>query len=481
MGMGFVGLTTAAFFSSRGIPVIGIEIDEIKNQKIREGWVEPYFHEDGLKELLDQVPEGYLKVGSDYNSAIKNTDMTMIAVGTPSDEQGKISLRFVESAARSIGIALIEKPGWHLVVVKSTVVPGTTRDVGRIIAEESGKIIGQDLGLCSNPEFLKEGSAVKDSLEPDRVMIGGFDEKSSQALAAFYQQIYKDRIAEKKTKIFCQGLENAELVKYTANSLLALKISFANEIATIAEKIPGVDVKEVMKGVFSDYRINREFLNAGLGFGGSCFPKDVIALLNFAIEKGCLAPILHALLQVNNNQVIHTIEIIEKILGGLNNKKIAILGLAFKPNTDDLREARSTKLVSNLLNKGARIFVTDPKVKYEDFISELIQEDAKRYNQVLRTILTDPSTNDEKKVHQVFQNTLKQSVTYGTIEECLEQASACILVTEWPEYNNISPKTFQSLMREPKLLFDGRRIYNALSFKDFDVKYQGIGLGAADT
>ncbi|MFQ5820651.1 MAG: UDP-glucose dehydrogenase family protein [Candidatus Heimdallarchaeota archaeon] len=435
VGLGFVGLTTAAFFASRGISVTGIDIDAEKIQKIRKASLP--FYEENLEPLLKKtIQTGFLRLTTAYDPAIAETDMTMIAVGTPSDAQGQIDLKYIKTAAHSIGQVLKQKEGWHLVIVKSTVIPGTTRKVvGKIISEESGKVIGRDFGLCSNPEFLREGSALKDTMNPDRVVIGEYDDKSGRMLKAFYETIYSEQ-----TKILRHDLETAEMVKYVANSFLALKISFANEIANICEQIPGMDVCEVMKGVTSDFRINPNFFGAGLGFGGSCLPKDVSALLKFAKEQGYSAPLLHGILQVNNHQPQHVVKIVETVLGGLQDKKIAILGLAFKKNTDDMREAPSIQLVKQLHEKGAsQIFVTDPKA--------------------------------EKEAKRIFHNT----VNYGSVEECLSEAAACILVTDWPEYTNISPKTLQSLMVEPRLLLDGRRIFDPSSY-DRSVTYRGIGL-----
>lgn len=435
VGMGFVGLTTAAFFASRGITVLGIDIDTEKIQKIRNATLP--FYEENLEPLLKTtLQRGLLRLTTAYEPSITETDMSMIAVGTPSDAQGQIDLRYVEAAAHSIGLALKRKEGWHLVIVKSTVIPGTTRKVvGKIVAEVSGKTVGRDFGLCANPEFLREGSALKDSMNPDRVVIGEYDNKSGRMLEAFYEIIYQEQ-----TKILRHNLETAEMVKYVANSFLALKISYANEIANICEQIPGVDVCEVMKGVTSDFRINPYFFGAGLGFGGSCLPKDVSALLNFAKKQGYSASLLHATLQVNKHQPHHVVKIVETALGGLKDKKIAILGLAFKKNTDDMREAPSIKLINQLHEKGANnIFVTDPKA--------------------------------EKEAMRIFHNI----VNYGSVEECLNQAAACILVTDWPEYTNIPPQTFQSLMVEPRLLLDGRRCYDPSSY-DGEVTYRGIGL-----
>ena len=436
VGMGFVGLTTSAFFSSRGIPVTGIDTDVDKIQKIKTGIIP--FYEADLEPLIKRTTQNnLLKLVSDYEPAVIDSDMTMIAVGTPSNEQGQINLKYIKAAAQSIGQALKQKEEWHLVVVKSTVVPGTARNVvGKVIVKESGKQLGRDFGLCTNPEFLREGSALQDSMTPDRVVIGEYNEQSGRTLENFYNTIYSGNV-----KIIRQNLETAEMVKYTANSFLALKISFANEIANICERIPGVDVMEVMKGVVSDFRINPNFFRAGLGFGGSCFPKDVAALLNFANEKGHNTVLLNGTLQVNSYQPLHAINILEKTLRDFNDKKIAILGLAFKKDTSDMRESPSIKLIKGLQEKGANnIFVCDPKA--------------------------------EKEAKEIFQNT----VSYGTVEQCLSQASACIIATDWSEYTEIPPEQFQSLMIEPRLLLDGRRIYDSQSFNGH-VLYKGIGIG----
>jgi len=342
VGTGYVGLCTAVGFASRGYKVVASTHDPEKAELINKG-VPPFF-EYGLEEILQKVvKKGYLKCVLDREEAVLDTGITIISVSTPSQPDGSIDLRFIESSAREIGGALNKKDAYHLVVVKSTVVPGTTENMVKpSIEKSSGKRCGVDFGLCMNPEFLREGSALYDTLHPDRVIIGEHDEKSGDIL----ESVYRDFLGEEMLLMIRTNLPTAELIKYANNAFLATKISFINTIANICEKIPGADVTVIAQGVGLDKRISPLFLRAGLGYGGSCFPKDVKALIAVSKSLGYSPVLFNAVEDVNNIQPYHAVRLAEKLMGDLAGKRVAVLGLAFKPDTDDMREAVSVKVIN---------------------------------------------------------------------------------------------------------------------------------------
>ena len=350
VGAGYVGLVTGACFAKLGNDVIILDIDKEKLERIKRG--NPPIYEEGLDELLKNY-RYRIEVTQDYNYAIKESEITFICVGTPSKEDGSIDLSYVKDAARSIGIALREKKEWHLVVVKSTVLPGTTTDVVLPIIEKfSGKKAGKDFGIAMNPEFLREGKAVKDFLEPDRIVIGCYDERSKEVL----RELYKD--------FDCPILETspstAEMIKYASNAFLATKISFINEIGNICKRL-GIDTYEVADGMGLDKRIGRAFLNSGIGWGGSCFPKDTKALLRWVEEMGDDLKIVRSAVEVNEKQPLKIIDLLKKYVKNLKGIKIGVLGLAFKPGTDDIRESRSIPVVRKLIDEGAEVLAYDPQ------------------------------------------------------------------------------------------------------------------------
>ncbi|MCC6052158.1 MAG: UDP-glucose/GDP-mannose dehydrogenase family protein [Fervidicoccaceae archaeon] len=378
---------------------------------------------------------------TDSYEVVLSSDISFICVGTPSRPDGSADLSYVESAARSIGRALRDKKGWHLVVVRSTVPPGTTGGiVRRIIEEESGKRAGVDFGLCMNPEFTREGSAVEDTFTPDRIVIGELDERSG----AFLEKLYRDFHGSNMPPIIRTSLTNAELIKYASNAFLAMKVSFINEIANIAQRVPEADVEIIARGIGLDKRIGPLFLRAGLGFGGSCFPKDLRALIRFSESVGYEPKIIRAVMEVNESQPYRALELAKSLLGSLEGKRIAVLGLAFKPNTDDVREAVSIKIVKALLSEGASVVVYDPKA----------MPNARRV--------------------------LGETVVYaGSAEECLRGADCAIVVTEWDEFRKLRPEDFSRLMRTP-VVVDGRRIYDPKEYSR-KLKYAAIGLGPFET
>ena len=436
VGTGYVGLCTAIAFATKGYKTITSTHDPEKATLINKGI--PPFYEPKLQESLQKVVRnGYLKSTLDNKEAVLNTDITFIATATPSQPNGSINLQHIRNATREIAEALNKKDTYHLIVVKSTVVPGTTENVVKPLLEKhSNKQCGSDFGLCMNPEFLREGSALHDALNPDRIIIGEHDKKSGDTLQALYQDFYGD----KTPPTIRTNLPTAELIKYANNAFLATKISFINTIANICEKIPEADITTVAKGIGLDQRINPQFLNAGLGYGGSCLPKDAKALIAFSNQLGYKPAMLQTVQEVNENQAKHAVEKAKEKLTELKGKKIAILGLSFKPNTDDMREARSIPIINQLLKEGAKVTAYDP--------------------------IAIPNA----------KLILKEKIRYASSPvECLKDADCCIIVTEWEEIKKLKPEDFKQNMRQP-ILIDGRRIYNPEEFSQ-KLKFTAIGIG----
>src|SRR3990170_1941153 len=342
VGAGYVGLSTAIGYASKGFHVIALELDAQKAEMINKAI--PILYEPWLqKSLQEAVKKNLLKCTLNLEETILNSDITFIAVGTPSKPDGSIDLEQIKKTACDIGAILKKKKTYHLVVVKSTVIPGTTENVVKPILEEcSNKRCGTDFGLCMNPEFLRQGAAIHDTLNPDRIVIGENDPKSGNTLEALFADFY----GEKLPPIVRTNLATAELIKYASNAFLAAKISFINTIGSICEKTPSVDVKKIAEAMGLDKRIGPAFLNAGLGYGGSCFPKDIKALIAYSHSVGYSPKLLEIIEKVNNDQASKIVETCKGFLGNLNSKRIALLGLAFKPETDDMREARSVLIIN---------------------------------------------------------------------------------------------------------------------------------------
>ena len=440
VGLGYVGLTTAAVLASRGYRVVGVDIDEGKVAAVNRG--EAPIYEPGLEELLRRgLEEGNLYATTSYGE-LSGVDLVFITVGTPARSDGGINLSYVYSAARGVARTLSagSRP-YPVVAVKSTVVPGTSRRVARIVEEESGLRLGRDFGVASNPEFLREGRAVEDTLHPSRVVVGGVDEKAGEVLEGFWRGFYRE--VGRVPPILRVTAETAEMIKYASNAFLAMKISYANTLARICEKIPGCDVAEVVKGMGLDPRINPSFLGAGLGYGGSCFPKDVKALIAYA--RGlCAEPrLLEAVDWVNETQVAHAADRLEEILGGLQGKTVAVLGAAFKPDTDDVRESRALALARLLAERGARVRIHDPNPR--------ALENARR--------------------------ALGGVAEYAaTIEEALRGADAAVVATEWRHYRSLQPETYTRLMKTP-IVLDARRVYDPEAMRRAGVRLYAAGRG----
>jgi len=436
MGIGYVGLCTAVGFASKKYRVLASTHDAEKAKKINKGV--PPFYEPNLQKLLKETIEsGYLKcLLNQQENTVLETDITFNAVGTPSKPDGSIDLQHIKNSTQEIGKAILKKDAYHVVAVKSTVVPGTTQNIVKPILEKvSKKQCGSDFGLCMTPEFLREGSALKDTFNPDRIIIGEHDKTSGDKLENLYRSFY----SPKMPPVVRTNLPTAELIKYASNAFLATKISFINTMANICEKTPGADIKTVAKGIGLDKRIGPLFLNAGLGYGGSCFPKDVKAMIAYSRNTGFRPELLEAVEEVNETQPRKAAELCKRILGDLKNKKIAILGLSFKPHTDDIREARSIPLINQLLKEGALVTAYDP--------------------------VAIPAT----------KTILKTRIEYASSAvECLRNADCCIVVTEWDEFKSLKPEDFTKNMRQP-VLIDGRRIYAVEKFSP-KLKFAAIGL-----
>lgn len=436
VGTGHVGLCTAIGFATKGYKVITSTHNPEKATSINKG-IPPFYEPDLQKSLQKVVRNGYLKCILDREEAILNTDITFIATATPSQPNGSINLQHIKNATREIAEALNKKDAYHLVVVKSTVVPDTTQNIVKPTLEKhSNKQCGIHFGLCMNPEFLREGSALHDTLHPDRIIIGEYDKKSGDTLEALYRGFYGD----KTPPTIRTNLPTAELIKYANNVFLATKISLINTIANICQKIPRTDVKTIAKAIGIDKRISPLFLNAGLGYGGSCFPKDIKALIAFSKSLGYAPQLLNAVENVNETQPIKAVELCEKLLGNLRHKRIALLGLAFKPDTDDIREAVSMKIINKLVEEGANISVYDPV-----------------------------AMNNARKI---FEDRIEYA---PSATKCISNADCCILVTEWEEFKNLKPEDFVKYMKSPAVI-DGRRIYDPEEFSQ-KLRFTAIGLG----
>ncbi len=428
IGTGYVGLITGVCFADLGNQVTCVDVVKEKVEKINRG--EAPLYEDGLREVLKRNLKR-LKATTDLRSAVLESDITFICVGTP-DKKGGIDLSYIKLASEGIGNALREKKGYHVVVDKSTVVPGTTDSVIIPILEQtSGKRAGKDFGVAMNPEFLREGSAIRDFMEPDRIVIGGLDERSIKAVADIYSEF--------DCPVLKTDLRTAEMIKYAANAFLATKISFINEIANICERV-GTDVVDVARGIGMDKRISPHFLNAGAGYGGSCFPKDVKAIVELGRKKGYKPTLLEAVMDVNRGQALHILEILKKKMGKIKGRRIGVIGLAFKPGTDDMRESPAITIIEGLLKEGAEVSACDP----------IAIDNARR----------------------IFGNRILLS---RGLEECLKGCDGAVIVTGWPEYR-VGADVYARSMKG-KVLIDGRRIIDPAKAERAGLDYFGIGWG----
>ena len=436
VGMGYVGLCTAATFASRGIRTIGIDIDEARVEQIRKG--KAPLHEPQLDPMLKKAVGNKLLDATSDISVAAASDVTFLTVGTPSQKDGSIDLSYIKNATEDLGNVLREKRGYHLVVVKSTVVPGTTNGtVKRFLEQSSRKNVGSTLGLCANPEFLKEGTAINDALHPDKIVIGSNDKKSASELTGLYRRFYGSKLPP----VILTSPEAAELVKYASNAFLATKVSFINTIANIAQQIPGVDVGTIAEAIGLDPRIGSLFLKAGPGYGGSCFHKDLQALINYSQNNGYDPILFRATEETNEQQAKRVADMAETLLGSLSNKRVAVLGVAFKKDTDDIREASSLRVISWLKKKGVHVIAYDP--------------------------MAIPNTRKQ----------LGDLISYADNPlSALKGTDCAVIMTEWEEIRKLKAKDFQTYMKTPNIV-DARRIYDPKEFSQLN--YVAVGLGAS--
>ncbi|MCK5224493.1 UDP-glucose/GDP-mannose dehydrogenase family protein [Candidatus Calescamantes bacterium] len=425
IGTGYVGLITATCFAELGNHVVGVDVDVEKLKKLRNG--ESPIYEPGLTELLKKnIKEGRLTFTEDSKEAVKESSIIYIAVGTPQADDGSADLSYLVSAIKHFAPAIDHKV---IIVNKSTVPVGTGNYVKQLLIEEN---ISEDLfAVVSNPEFLKEGSAVNDFMYPERVVVGSDKKEAVEVIAKLYGPL--------TDKIIKTNILSAELIKYASNGFLATKISFINEISNICDKV-GANVREVAYGMGLDTRIGGKFLNAGIGYGGSCFPKDTLALIDIADKLNYEFKILKKVVEVNHEQRKVYYAKVKKELGDLKGKKIAVWGLAFKDNTDDVRESPALDIIPWLLNDGAEVFAYDP----------IAQENA--------AVLLPESVNYVKDAY-----------------DTLNDADALLIITDWKEFRQVNLSEIKKRLKTP-LIIDGRNMYSRDDMDENGLTYIGMGI-----
>jgi UDPglucose 6-dehydrogenase len=432
VGTGYVGLVTGTCFAEVGIDVVCIDVNTQKIENLNKGILPIY--EPGLEEMVSRnVEKGRLKFSTSLKDSISQCDVAFIAVGTPPGEDGSADLKYVIGVAKEIGANIND---YIVVVTKSTVPVGTAQKVKNAINDELGKRNANiEFDVASNPEFLKEGAAIDDFLKPDRIVIG----VESRHAEEIMRKLYKPFLLNGHPIIF-MDVPSAEMTKYAANSMLATKISFMNDIANLCE-IMGADVNMVRKGIGSDARIGNKFIYPGIGYGGSCFPKDVKALIKTASENGYRMQILESVESVNDAQksVLFN-KIMKHFDGNIKGKTFAMWGLSFKPKTDDMREAPSLVIIEKLLAAGANVKAYDPVAMKE------------------------------------AKHMLGEQIEYCKDgEECLIDADALLIITEWPEFRSPNFKVMHKLLKG-NVIFDGRNIYDVAEMKELGFDYYCIGI-----
>jgi UDPglucose 6-dehydrogenase len=425
VGTGYVGLVVGACLAENGNTVVCVDKDEAKLAALRSGRIPIY--EPGLEEIVSRnVAEERLSFTPDVASAVRRSDIIFIAVGTPQDEDGSADLRHVLEVAEQIGRSM---NGHKVIVNKSTVPVGTAARVREVV----GRLTGHPFAVVSNPEFLKEGAALEDFLKPDRVVIGTDDARIEALMRELYEPFVRTG-----NPVLVMDHASAELTKYAANAMLAARISFMNEMASLCERLGG-DVRQVRLGVGTDSRIGSSFLFPGIGYGGSCFPKDVKALIRMGTGAGLDMTLVRAVDGVNEAQKLILLPRLRQFLGVLAGKVVAFWGLAFKPRTDDLREAPALSLIHSLLKEGASVRAYDPKAI-----------------PAARAVLGDKVTFTSRSY------------------DAVEGADALVVATEWNEFREPDFQRIRERMRRPAV-FDGRNIYNPQSLRELGFHYEGIG------
>jgi UDPglucose 6-dehydrogenase len=427
IGSGYVGLVTGACFAEFGVDVTCVDVDAEKVHRLCQG--ESPIYEPGLEPLIKKnLHAGRLRFTTDIEIAIKQSLVIFLAVGTPPCSDGSADLTFIETAARTVGQHM---DSYKVIATKSTVPVGTGKRLASLISEHQKKPIG--FSVVSNPEFLREGAAISDFMRPDRVVIGGADPEAIAIMRDLYRPLYLI-----ETPFVITSLEGAELTKYAANAFLATKISFINEVANLCEKV-GCDVHDVARAIGMDRRIGSKFLHAGPGFGGSCFPKDTAALSIIGRQFSSPTRIVEAVIEVNRLQRMAMIDKIEKLVGGhLSGQRVAVLGLAFKPETDDMRDAPSVEIISGLVERGASIIAYDPVAKSE-----------------AQKLLPD--------------------IEYASDEyEAATGADILVIVTEWNQFRALDMDRIGKLMKAPRIA-DLRNVYDPADMREIGFEYVGVG------
>ena len=423
IGTGYVGLVTGTCFADMGNNVVCVDISEEKIEMLQAGRMPIY--EPGLEEVVERnVRAGRLSFSTSYQEGLDQAEFVFIAVGTPSGVDGEADLRYVRMAAETIASTMTAP---LIIINKSTVPVGTGDWVADIISRTQPAPV--DFAVVSNPEFLREGSAITDFLNPDRVVLGSLDKDAAEKVAQLHLAL--------RAPIVVTDLRTAEMIKYASNAFLATRISFINEIAAICEEL-GADVKEVAAGMGYDKRIGRYFLDAGLGYGGSCFPKDVLALEHMALVHGTHPSLLRAVMDINRDQRRKAVRRLRQELGRLQDKRIGLLGLAFKPNTDDMRDAPAVEIGNMLQSEGAEIRGYDP----------VAMQVATRY--------------------------LPDIILAADPYEMAEGCDAIVVCTEWNEFRHLDMRRIQASMRQP-VIFDGRNIYDPEHMTRLGFRYQAVG------
>ena len=429
VGLGFVGLSLTSVLSSKGYNVIGIDVDKEKCKKISHG-ISPFF-EPELEDLLKKGLKNKLKISSDFR-LIRDCDFIFVTVGTPQNENGSIDLSIIKKAISTIGENLQNNKKKPIILVKSTVIPGTLKkNILPILEKKSKKKAGKHFGLISNPEFLQESTAIRDTKFPHVVVLGGYETEFMKKARNLFTKLHPN------VPIIITNHQTAEMIKYANNSFLATKISFINQLSNICQKIPGANVDDVAKTIGLDPRIGKLFLNAGPGYGGSCLPKDMKALINFAGTTGINPTLLNAVEEINTKQLEQIISITKKKLSSLKSKRITILGTAFKPETDDIRDSIAIELIKKLQKRQANITIHDPKAM--------------------------------KNTERIFGDKIKYA---KTIADAFSKSQCVIIMTQWKQYSKINNNNIKKMDR--KIIIDSRRI---LAEKELVADYQAIGIG----
>jgi UDPglucose 6-dehydrogenase len=430
IGLGFVGLSFASVLGSKEQTVLGFDTDKNKLLSIKNGI--PPFYEPRLEETLKKALRKNLRITDNITEIVTECEMIFVTIGTPQQNDGSIDLSMVKSAISEIGTLLKNTKNEPLIIIKSTVIPGTIRNVLLpILKKKSGKKEGRDFEIITNPEFLREGMAIADTTNPHIIVLGGTRNKFMNRIEKFYQKLHKG------VQIILTNSNTAELIKYTNNSFLATKISFINQISNICQSVPEANVEDVARAIGLDPRIGPLFLNAGPGYGGSCLPKDVKAIINFSNKIGIKPVLLDAVEAVNRHQLEHLLTTTRKAVGSLRGKQITVLGLAFKPDTDDIRDSVSIKLIKSLLRLGVKVKAHDPKAI--------------------------------ENTRRIFGDKVEY---FNSTRDALKNSHCGIIMTNWKVYSKINNQDIQVMSKN--IIVDTRRI---LQKSNLHLRYYPIGIG----